>query len=396
MINRILGFSIAILPLYLRVTETENNRPSKDFMFYSIATIVVIMAGRKLRSLNAYTKGILLYAVIMAAYLPDHVFSTNVMVHTISMLFGIVFFVKYFEVCDEGDIQPIYDGMMIGSIIQGTIGVGGYFGIEMYHRLMDFAESYPNVYYSLAKERYTLDWIFRDVRATSVGGGPGNVVGSLGNSNLLASYICLTLPAFLTDRTKWFKYLALIPFTALILSESYMGILALIAGAIYYLNYRLQIIHKGWLYLGAIHVMFVAPWWVAPIKHVTFDGGRFYVWKNMLTGLSLSHWIIGRGPGWYPDQRFIMEDGQTALIQEHNSFLTIFNAYGLLGFVLLAPLFYRFIKAKDTNPVVSLVLFIAFCNAYGHFLIQQSTGMLIVIIFLCLGLKEVSSAKNLN
>lgn len=390
MTNKILGFFIAFLPLYLRVTETENNRPSKDFLFYSVASAIVIIAGKQIRFLGKYSKAVLLYAVFMSAYLPDHVFSSNVMVHTISMLFGMVFFVKYFETCDD-NIEPLYKGMMVGALIQGTIGVCGYFGVEPYHRLMDVMESHLDFYYSVAQGRYTFDWVFSDVRATSVGGGPGNVVGSLGNCNLLACYLSLTLPAFLTTKRKLEILGAAIPLTALFLSESYMSILSLMAGGVYYLNFRYSrsgygILPKISFYLGAIAAMLTLP-----LLNLNIDSGRFYAWKKMLTGIPLDHWLIGKGPGWYADQKLILADGYTALIQEHSVFLTVFNAFGVAGFLLLTPIVYKFMKVKDNNLIMSSILFIAFCGSYGHFMIQQSTAVLIMIPVLCLCLKEIKT-----
>lgn len=351
-----IGVIIALLPLYLRaLNHIETNRPSKDRLFLYLIIFLSTFITCKIRS------GYVRFAVFSLGFLTIvhqwEFFSANVCSQVTFILAGFLFFLKYFEYDDNiQPVQYIFNGMAVGAIIQSILGIGGYFGCEIYFNIIH---------------------LFRpDSTMNLVGLGHNNTVGSLGNYNLLASYLCITIPAFLSF--KKYRFLIFIPITALLLTHSYMGIGSLIVGLIYYS----RIVPKIWMYVLAIAGMFALPFLNLP-----FDSGRFSMWKTMLNSADLARWLIGCGPGWWPDQQVELNK-DLVMWQEHNEFLTFFNIYGLLGFAILAPLFYRFLKTKDTNPILSSILFIIFCNSYGHFTLHQSTVAVIIIPVLALCLKD--------
>jgi len=322
--------------------------------------------GNKIRSIGPYFKfaiGCIIVATIMNL---SPIFANNTVTHTLNILVAVVFFVKYFEGFDEKSIQYILDGMILGSLIQGVFGISGYFGYEMYFNLIKFFLPDGSV-------------------ISSALSGSSNVVGSLDNPNLLASYLCITIPAFFSR--KKILPLIIVPTTALILSNAYMGIFSLVAGALYFINSRYSIISKMKVYILTIFFMLLFP-----LVNTTMDSGRFYIWKKILSESTIYHWLFGFGPGWFADRKMIIE-GNTNIIQEHNAFLTFFNIYGLRGFIVLAPVFYTFMKTKDRNVLLSTTLFIVFCNSYGHFTSHQSTVIIIFIPLLAICLAD--SEKSL-
>lgn len=378
--NTILGIAIALLPLYIRLANIDTNRPSKDLLFLTILSLLMVITAPPTRYLRPYFKQVMAVLILLTVFNVERVFSPNVISQMVYLFFGLSFFVSYYESFRYETVQDIFDGMIVGALIQAVLGMGGYFGHEWYFQGLAWMK--PNIYYSVAMERWTID-PSAAISWKSSGAGLPNTVGSLGNNNLLACYLCLTIPAFLSR--KKIQWLALIPIAALIISQSFMGIGSFLAGVVYYVNIKRKIMTSKLLYLGAITGMLLLP--LLPL-HI--DSGRFRVWGRLLREASLSHWIIGRGPGWFADQMMAV-DADNYLAQEHNSFLTLFNAFGLVGFLLLAPIFLRYIRVEHREPIAPTILFIAFCNSYGHFNLYQSTAMIIIlpVLAICIAKSEL-------
>ncbi len=354
-----IGFTIALLPLYIRLAgNLETNRISKDNLFlYLILGSIVFLNGSLKDKYLRYTVAGLIGLTILNQH---HPFSRNVMSQAVFIIAGLVFFIKYYEYDGSHNIQHIYNGMIAGALIQGTMGILGYYGINIYPSLVSIA--YPNVV------------------AEFKGGitGKHNAVGSFGNYNLSAAYLAMTIPAFLSRR--YVKYLAIIPIVALMMSQSQMGIGAFIVGVIFYT----RILSKIKMYSLAIAGMLIFP-----CLNLDLDSGRFAVWTKVIKEASVKHWLMGMGPGWFPDMRYLFSASERAQ-QEHSNFLAIFNVFGLLGFAMLFPIFYKYLKVKEDDRLLSTILFIIFCNSFAHFSFHQSTALIIIIPILALSLRRGS------
>lgn len=374
-----LGISIAFLPLFLIINRYDTTRSAKDFTFLLICAVAILLAGQVKRHYR-YLRSVAIFLIVAIFFNSSEMLNANTVMHEIGIIMGALLFVKYYECSNAKTSKYLFDGMMLGALIQGTIGICGYFGIELYFKGLEFTNvSSIGWYYSVAKGAYIFEIVPMHIDFFTPGGGAQNVVGSLGNNNLTASYLCMTIPAFL--KRKHLSFLAVIPITALILSTSMMGILPLIAGCLYLINHRYSLLPKWSMYTAAIVAMVTAPF----LNIHGADNGRFEFWKQMLSGFSAQHWIFGGGPGWFINQKMRIEP--TVLMeQEHNSYLTFLNTYGIIGCAILIPIFIRYLKGRDTDIVVGTIIFIVFCNAYGHFSIQQSTVVLIMLPMLCLGL----------
>ena len=348
LVNLLLGVSIALLPLYTRVTALDFNRTGKDnllvFLFGAFCFLLP-SAKRRMTGMMYISFAYILLAVVLNQW---HVMSINVMFQSFYILSGVTFFCHYYEKHGSGkSLDYITNGMIVGALIQSAIAIPSYFGFNPY-----------NEFILLLSGGSLLD---------TVPSQTGRTIGSLGNNNLLGSYLAITLPAFYGLKHKW---LGLIPFLALCLTGSLMGICAAIAGLCYFFisDFKIYIYSVTSLVMATFHLY-------APKGS---DNGRFEIWRDMFSKVDLRHILFGAGPGWFPDQKFMIKN--TYVVQEHSGFLSIFNVVGLLGIFLVMPTFIKFVMSKDQNKIFASVLFAAFCSSYGHFVFHQSTVVIIILI----------------
>jgi len=154
-----------------------------------------------------------------------------------------------------------------------------------------------------------------------------------------------------------------------------MGIGSLVAGVVYYLNAKFNLVKKWQMYLASIVAMVTV--YFTGLSGA--DSGRFEIWNKVFDKVDLSHFLLGKGAGWFADQRITLGTN-TIVIQEHSNFITFFNLFGIFGIILVLPIFLKFLKEKDDHSIFSSILFIAFCNSYGHFSLHQSTTAIIIIV----------------
>lgn len=357
--NLLLGLSIALLPLYTRIVAVDFTRTSKDNLMVVLFLLIGIFLGASKRTMSKFLYIGLAYSLFMVVFNQHNVLSFNVLFQTFYITSGICFFVNYYEKHDEESTDLILCGMIAGSIIQSVFIHFQYHGYEIYYWIIEFL--FPGKY-----------------QLTSPGAGISNTVGSFGNNNLSASYLALTSLAWFRVKHWWWIVL---PITALFLTNSMMGIGSLIAGLLYYCNNGM--IKKWLIYLISIIGMIVVPF----IPYNIGDSGRFAVWEKLFSMVDIWHFIFGKGPGWFADSKISVGNGEK-FFQEHSAFLSVFNTFGALLLVILLPVFYKFVMTKDKNRVFSSILFVAFCNSYGHFSLSQSTVTIIIIAVAAICLAE--------
>lgn len=360
--NLIIGVAIAFLPLYVKVFSFDFLRDSRDLLFISLAAFIIILLQYPRRIVPRYWYAIPSWVLLNYMFYQYTTSQSGIFIaHNVNIaVIGCLFF-KYFQCHEIRGRQHIFDGMMIGAFIQGFLAISGYFGNHYYYDL--FAHIYPDFKIPFSNDS-----------------GSGVATGSFGHNNILASYLCMTIPAYFTR--KKLLPLALVPLAGLIATQAWMGIAPLFAGAFYYLIViKWKIITKAKIYLAAISGMIVIPFF-----DIGVDSGRFFVWRTIIRSATIKHWLIGEGVGWYPDHPIYWG---ADMVQEHNAYLTIFNSYGLVGFLLLAPIFIKFLKHRDSSDMLSTIVFIIFCNSWGHFTLHQSTVLIIIVPMLCIALADV-------
>lgn len=352
LVNLLIGITIALLPLYNRITQFDFNRTSKDNLLVVLFGLSCFILPGAVRKMTLAMYAALIYGLFFLVMNQWNVLSINVMFQVFYISAGFLFFANYYEKFDRYSFHFILKGMMAGALIQSALSIPAYFGHELY-------PSFAGLFSEIGE-------------AVSPGSGKANMIGSLGNSNLLASYLALTSMAFLS--LKRLRYLAIIPIVALFMTESIMGIGAFLGGVFYFLNCNYEIVKKWQIYLASIVAMVT----VCFTGLGGADSGRFEIWGKIFDKVDLSHFLIGRGPGWFPDQKITFLD--TITVQEHSNFITFFNLFGIVGITLVLPIFLKFLKAKDENAIFSSILFVAFLNSFGHFSLHQSTTAIIIIV----------------
>jgi len=368
MINILLGAVIALLPLYTRITQVDFNRTSKDNLLVVIFGVLCFLMPERKRTLPTSLFLGLAYCTLMLAFNQWNVVSVNVIVLTFYVLSGILFFANYYERHTKEGLKYILAGMKAGAIIQSVLIFFNLFRIDLY---FDFVCWLTNSsYYSLSTGRMD------------------NLVGSLGNTNLVASYLALTSLAFLDSKNR--KWLILIPVLATLMTQSVMGIASLSAGIFYYFNNQFKFFSKLKLFLISAFLMFTAFF----MGVHGADSGRFEGWSKNFDLVTLKHFFFGMGAGWFQDKKIlILKDA--VLGSEHNSFLSAFNVFGIVLLLFLAPSVWSYLNREDKRPVFSAILFAAFINSYGHFTLNQSTVAIIIIVAACVCLGDKDNVFNI-
>lgn len=270
---------------------------------------------------------------------------------------GLMFFACFYERFVFHKLDHILNGMAVGCVIQSIIVICTHFGFPVYFEALVLLDG------SIEKVGESIDGL-----------------GSLGNSNLLAAYVSLTLISLF--RKKWFYFLPL-PLLALFYAHSVMGYATAFAAVFYFINSKHKLIKKHLLYLASSISM------IAAYLHGVWgeDSKRFYIWSENFKKVDLSHFVFGRGPGWYSDHGILIP-GYRIATQEHNEFIALFNFFGIIGAAIFVGVFAKFLFSRDVNKYFASILFAGFCNSYGHFVLHQSTTALILIVSAAICLAE--------
>lgn len=359
MVNNIIGAVIALLPLYTKIGERDMTRVSKDNLLVIIMALICFFLPKKERQLSKVGYASLAYCIIMLFVNQWNPVSFSVQMQTFYISIGLIFFACFYEKHSKLKSNSILNGMAIGCIIQSLITIISYFNIPVY---------------------FTLVSLFNDnivpVNTVPVG------IGSLGQSNLLAAYVAITSIALF--RKGWAVFLPL-SLVTLILADSMMGYATLLAGSLYFINSSLGIVKKHWAYVGASLAMIGAYF----VGVNGMDTERFYSWSVIIERMDLTHFLFGKGPGWFYDHAIL--NGPIAgqlMIQEHNEFLSALNIFGFVGFLIALPMIFKFLKRDDKSVIFPSILFASFVNSYGHFSLHQSTTALMIIVAAAFCLSE--------
>jgi hypothetical protein len=322
-------------------------RVSKDGLL-SCALLGLMVFLPSKRSLSKLAVITLIYGLLIASFNRWAIHSVSVNFQALYLLIGAAFLAKYFMARNGEGEEYILNGMAIGCLIQSFLVLTKSCGVDIYGLALSLI--------------YNQDFKFISNRAT----------GSLGNPNLVASYIALTSIALF--RGSWAVMIAF-PIGALFITESLMGIGAMAAGAFYFINAKSDLIKKPILYSMLAFGMVGA--YIVGLNGA--DTRRFLIWEEILkrtNGLSV---LFGNGPGWLADHPIYLAKTR-AIIQEHSEYVSLFNIFGLIGVALVLIFAIRFIKQKDQSVIFPSIVFAGAFNCYGHFTLHQSTTAIILLV----------------
>lgn len=350
-----LFFMIALLPLFNRFSSVDLSRVSKDNLFVLLSfSFGLIAPKRRFAPVWLY---ITCFAVIFLGFFntdkPEGIFH---MMQVFYVSAGCFFVIKLYEAVDDSYSEVVMTSMCIGACIQFIIIGSEFLGFDIYSK--------------------TLEAIFNVKKL----GESNKYLGSFDHDNLTGSYIAITSLAFL--RGKWrFLYPLTIIFSLLV--GSAMGILSLVAGFIFFVLSACHNLSHMISYAITIAVFIFAP----SVGVGGHDSYRFDAWKGILSNFGESNVFLGNGLGWFAMSGFKLNGHH--MIQEHNEFLSILNAYGILG-ALVFLLGLSFIIGQKKQPkLLSAIIFVIFCSSYGHFTLHQSTTTVIILSIMALYLKAM-------
>lgn len=348
----LISVTIALLPLYKRVSSLDFSRTSKDNLLMLLFGVIMVLFTNPKRSFPVIGWVLVAIAFFLTVVNQYNVISINVMFQSFYISFALFGFVKIYECFDLKFTELVLNGMCIGALIQSVFVLFSSFGINLDMHIIKLFN--PNV--------------------DMIGSRPGfwSAVGTLGNPNLLAGYLAICLPAFF--RKKWI-YLAVLPLTFLFSSKAMMGIGAFLGGSAFYL--LKDHIKVKWLFFPAIAAMILV--YFTGLNGM--DSGRFAIWAGLIEKYDIQA-LIGYGPGWFPDQRMALEDSR--VVQEHSAYFSIVSVFGIFGLITVLTIIYK--ALQSTNKIFAAILFTIFLNGYGHFSLHQSTMVIIIVtvIAICL------------
>ena len=348
--NLLISFVIALLPIYNRLSTVDMNRTSKDNLLMILFGFIAVLFGKSVREFPLKAWIVSAVALFLMIFNQHNVASINVMMYSFYASAGLFFFIRFYECFESKYLNWILDGMCVGALIQALFIALNIYGISPEIWIMGLFNDSVHVNGNILN---------------SFGASPG----SLGNPNLAGGYLALCSLAFF--RKKW-VFLLPISIFALAATGSAMAIASFLVGAVYYFKGNLA--SKRSAYLLTIFAMIL----VSYTGLNGLDSGRLEIWQIMFSKIELSDYIFGNGVGWFQDIRISWEGSVVG--QEHSGFLTLFNTFGLLGALTFLGYLWKFIGREDDNRLFSAIAFTSFCNAYGHFSIQQSTMMIIILV----------------
>lgn len=355
-VNIYWGVVLALHPFILRVIDRPAGREGKDFFFYFIVCLGVVLFGN---SKLPKTESIILGLLMVVGFLNQYNFMDYFSAYQMFFVFISIVFLAHIY----GNIEKIN----LLNIVAISGALGSVFilfeacGVYLY-------KEYVNLMYSGAL-----------VDKKSV------ITGALINSNLSGAHIALAMPAIFRRK---FAYLAPLYMSALYLCDSTMAVGTAVAGLLYF-GYTKYFRAQSLPYLGALIAMF-ALFWFSPRGQFGIDSGRFQAWDLMLQK-AIVHFPFGNGMGWFASnfhKKYSVFN--MSFVQEHNEFLSAYFMYGLFGIVSGLILLGRAIKG--TNRIAAAGLFAFFVNCFGNFPLHVTPLAAIGIIYYALSLKSTEAA----
>lgn len=339
----VLGFAIALLPLYTRISQFDVGRLSKDGLLLFV--LAICLSFHRKDKLPPFLVAAPIMGLLFLALVNQWQPASMSVIHQVAMFgVGACFFVSLSTDSKRINLNHILNGASIGCLIQVFLG---------------FADFVNQPIYANA-----VTWL---TGAQSAHLKTGQITGSLGNSNLFASYVSITSISLLRRYWLYSIPLALI---ITVVSGSLVGI-ATVFGALVF-TIRPVFISPLIAYLatvGGIVSLFL-------FGGFGIDTGRVKIWGDIFGSVDTGHLFFGRGLGWYADAGFLHNG--VRLIHEHNELVSVFNAFGLIGLALMLIPLWQVVKRPNRGHF-STMFFAGFINSMGHFTWHQSTTALVLL-----------------
>ncbi len=235
----------------------------------------------------------------------------------------------------------------------------------------------------------------------------GEYLGTIGNTDLVAAFLCLLIPIFLTEIIKFGikrKYYLLLPLAVLTFVLVKMNVLAGIVGILFgyaiiipvicFKSHRakriciiaiIALAFAALLLIYLVDLPFELPHQMHMMMHGSVEGvfgsGRIHIWKSVLERVP-KHLLFGSGPDTMayediePFSRFDETLGITLVSKidvAHNEYLNVLSQQGILAFIAyMAIVIYTVFKwfkhaNKSTAAILGSALICYFIQAFFSF-----------------------------
>lgn len=347
----LIGCTVALLPLYIRISSVDLERVSKSNALICLFAILILLFGNKVRSFPSILKIILVAAMFHLILFQYEPAAVRGIYQTVMICIGSLFLVKYHESYNESDNDIIFNSMCIGALIQTLLGAFQYFDMDIYGgALMLFNE--------------------KTVTTGAYADGHRAVFGSLLNPNVLGAYLAMCLPAFF--RSRKLILLSIPVFLILILTQSQIPILAGTLAGAYCLSVNFRSREKYF------YVLYPVAFYAFCFLFPDSTSERVDIWKWYLDKVDVGHFLLGESASWMQFNVMRIRTGYVDNV--HSDFLSLFNIFGILSIAASIYVFYLVIINKDKNKIFAATLLASFVIMLGSFpMFIASTSFLTLI-----------------
>ena len=240
-------------------------------------------------------------------------------------------------------------------------------------------------------------WLILKTTAEVQNTPSAGLTGTMTNVTFAAAFLVLTIPIMIARRYWWAVVLAI---GAVILCKSDMAYGALALSLLGYAAFKIK--WTGRRKAIAFLLVLLTALWISDHKIHVQDNGRFYIWKQIWTDVTVSpfeentnYFLTGYGLGAYKylftaqhTTQYINETTmQRAFEQAHNDPLEWFYNTGIIGFGLLIFIVFCLIKAvfpytlTDERYLALLITFISgLMLSCGTFLLQIEPQRFLMVV----------------
>lgn len=373
----IAGVVIALLPLFNFSTFFDDQRGSRLFLGAIVCVFLMLLMGEKKRMAPWWIWGAVVLIFVHASFnwidvfpgytknSPDLIIDLaknkamalriGIFLKSIYIAIYSAFFVSFLERFDRTGVGYLADGLAIGCLLQSTLVLFKFLGIDIYTYFYEII--YPNSSLKL-----------------NIAPELANARGSLGNPNVLGSYLSIGIWTFL--RGKWI-YLTPIVLIALFLTNSVLSMAVI--GAVLICFYFWEKINFKILIPSVTIAYFI----LAGFDPAGVFNGRSGILNAVFSKFSIETLVMGGGTGWLGLNRLLINDAWIA--EEHSELVASVVAMGIIGALIYFSLFLKALH-MSTRSTFSLVVLACFINSLGHFTFHLAPTLFVFITFLAVAI----------
>lgn len=335
------GVVIAIMPLYISISGVFDTRSPKDFLLGFSAIVSLCLFGiPKINDIIKLLCGVLVGWIYFTKFdYQNFLWIYQSLMFSFALLVGL----QFYTISDDENYPILLNGICVAVVTQAIICFLNKFGFNWYLFLFDI--------------------IGQKVQYNKIQGYSG-VIGSLGNPNIVGSFMAVGLGAFFRKKWVW-GLLLVVP--AILLTKSHTPVIvALISVAAYFSHKRVSV-----KYL--IPGLCVVGTFILPLFYESHRTSNWVViipraFRRFFSGWGLGHW---------PNVSSFYSVGPSNFTKMHNEYLELFYSLGAFGLVICALIYFFIMISKQRNFLAISIGGMASC--FTHFSFHSSPTALILM-----------------